>query len=84
MKECEKFEELVANRKFKYELLALTSLLEPFSIILHYYEGDSVPVLYMSHIFILVTNMFMTLRKIYTSTRGLLASFLIPTTTSMR
>ena len=48
LRECDHFEELVINRKFKAELIAATSLLEPFSIILHYLEGDSVPV---SHIY---------------------------------
>ena len=48
LKECDHFEELVINRKFKAELIAATSLLEPFSIILHDLEGDGVPV---SHIY---------------------------------
>ena len=48
LKECEDFEELVTSRNFKQELLGATALLEPFSLVLHYLEGDSIPV---SHVY---------------------------------
>ena len=48
LKECEDFEELVTSRNFKQELLGATALLEPFSLVLHYLEGDSIPI---SHVY---------------------------------
>eukprot|EP00966_Prymnesium_polylepis_P336783 7391746-Prymnesium_polylepis.1 len=46
--EFKRFESLVEARAFRIRLLGTVSIMEPFSIALHYCEGDSVP---LSHIF---------------------------------
>ena len=46
--EFKRFESLVESRKFRTRLLGTTNVMEPFSLVLHYGEGDSVP---LSHVF---------------------------------
>ena len=43
MAEFERFESLVSDPAFKKRLQGGTNVMEPFSIVLHYGEGDSVP-----------------------------------------
>lgn len=45
--EFKRFENLVESRSFKVRLLGGSSVMEPFSIALHYSEGDSTP---LSHV----------------------------------
>jgi hypothetical protein len=45
--EFKRFEKLVESREFRGRLMGTTSVMEPFSIALHYSEGDSVP---LSHV----------------------------------
>eukprot|EP00966_Prymnesium_polylepis_P334808 7390181-Prymnesium_polylepis.2 len=52
--EFERFESLVESRPFKVRLLGGTSVMEPFSIALHYGEGDSVPLSHVLPLFQLV------------------------------
>ena len=48
MEEFNRFESLVETRNFRVRLQGGTSIMEPFSIALHYGEGDSTP---LSHVF---------------------------------
>ena len=47
LEEFKRFESLVESREFKARLLGGASVMEPFSIMLHYSEGDKVP---LSHV----------------------------------
>jgi hypothetical protein len=47
LEEFKRFESLVESREFKMRLEGGGSVMEPFSILLHYSEGDSVP---LSHV----------------------------------
>tara|TARA_B100000767_G_C19724733_1_gene518935 strand:- start:340 stop:780 length:441 start_codon:yes stop_codon:yes gene_type:complete len=49
--EFKRFEQLVESREFKTRLLGGASVMEPFSIVLHYGEGDSVPISHVLPIF---------------------------------
>ena len=43
MAEFKRFETLVGSRAFRERLVGRTNVMEPFSIVLHYGEGDFVP-----------------------------------------
>eukprot|EP00966_Prymnesium_polylepis_P039422 914619-Prymnesium_polylepis.2 len=47
LEEFKRFESLVESREFKMRLQGGSGVMEPFSIMLHYSEGDSVP---LSHV----------------------------------
>lgn len=48
LQQMRRFEELVGSRVAKDRIMGAASLLQPFSTVLHYLEGDSVPI---SHIY---------------------------------
>ena len=55
MAEFERFESLVSDPAFKKRLQGGTNVMEPFSIVLHYGEGDSVP---LSHVLPLFQTLY--------------------------